>query len=466
MSERKRLILLILIMSIASFVVGAVTIYVLYGEAIDETRARLVASAQSQEIDLGEIRAPFIRAAAVALCCSLVVVPLGVVLFLRVSNPMIRQLRESCQMAQQELAERQQAENAPAERKMADDALRESEARMRGVLNTAVDGIITIDESGVVQSFNPAAERIFGYPAEEVVGQNVKKLMLPPDRDEHDDYVRRYMETGRRRIIGIGREVVGRHKNGSIFPVDLAVSEIQLGHRRIFTGIVRDVSERRALEKEVSETSSREQQRIGRDLHDGLGQELTGIAFIAGTLQKKLAARSLPEAQDAAEITELANASIDHTRALVKGLCPVDLKADGLMTSMRELADTMETLHSQSCSFECRRPVLMDNPDTASHLYYIAYEAANNAVKHAKARNIVISLTSEGDQTVLTVEDDGIGLPTNLPNDAGRGLHIMKYRARMIGGSIVVRRGANRGTVVTCAVDHRAYPPGERIRHG
>jgi PAS domain S-box-containing protein len=126
----------------------------------------------------------------------------------------------------------------------------ESEARLRAIVDNAVDGIITIDEYGLIVDFNPAAQRLFGYEPGEVVGQNVKSLMPDPYRKEHDGYLRNYRETGQRKIIGIGREVAGRRKDGSVFPLDLAVSEVHFGGRRLFTGIVRDITDRKRVEEE------------------------------------------------------------------------------------------------------------------------------------------------------------------------------------------------------------------------
>jgi PAS domain S-box-containing protein len=129
------------------------------------------------------------------------------------------------------------------------ERLAEAEARVRAVIDHVLDGIITINEQAIVQTFNPAAERIFGYQADEVIGRNVKMLMPGPYRDQHDEYVSHYVRTGQARIIGIGREVVGRRKNGAVFPMDLAVSEFRLGERRMFVGITRDVSERKRAEQ-------------------------------------------------------------------------------------------------------------------------------------------------------------------------------------------------------------------------
>ncbi|MBI2226788.1 MAG: PAS domain S-box protein, partial [Betaproteobacteria bacterium] len=135
---------------------------------------------------------------------------------------------------------------APASRE-----LTQTEERMRSIVNHVIDGIITIDEHGAVESFNPAAEKLFGYPRAEVIGRNVKLLMPEPYHSEHDGYLANYRETGHAKIIGIGREVLGRRKDGSTFPMELAVSEFHAGTRRFFTGIVRDITDRKQLEQEL-----------------------------------------------------------------------------------------------------------------------------------------------------------------------------------------------------------------------
>ena len=135
--------------------------------------------------------------------------------------------------------------------------LRDDETRLRGIVDTAVDGILTIDEQGVIEWVNPAASRIFGYTADQLLGRNVKMIMPDPYRREHDQYLDNYRRTGVRKIIGIGREVVGLRSDGSTFPVDLAVSEVRLGSRRIFTGIVRDVTERKQAEQAMRDSEAR-----------------------------------------------------------------------------------------------------------------------------------------------------------------------------------------------------------------
>ncbi|MCZ6684295.1 MAG: PAS domain S-box protein, partial [Planctomycetota bacterium] len=139
------------------------------------------------------------------------------------------------------------------DRKRATEDLRHQEARLRAVLDTAVDGIITINERGIVQSVNSAAERIFDYTSEEMIGHNISMLMPSPYREEHDGYLANYLRTGEKKIIGIGREVEARRKDGTTFPCDLAVSEVPLPDQRLFTGIVRDVTERKKAQDALVE---------------------------------------------------------------------------------------------------------------------------------------------------------------------------------------------------------------------
>ena len=157
------------------------------------------------------------------------------------------------------------------ERRHAETAQRQTEAITRAIVTAAVDGILTVDEEGTIQSFNPAAERIFGYAAREVLGQNVSLLMPPPHREQHAGFVADYLRTGVRHIIGIGREVIGLHKDGTMFPMDLAVSEVVLDDRRLFAGIVRDISDRKRMETSLRDSELRFEQFM---------HHLPGVAFM------------------------------------------------------------------------------------------------------------------------------------------------------------------------------------------
>ncbi len=331
-------------------------------------------------------------------------------------------------------------------------AQRESEAKAQSILETTVDGIITIDADGTIESFNQAAEEIFGYKAEEVIGRNVKMLMPTPYREEHDEYLRSYHETGRKRIIGIGREVRGRRKDGSVFPMDLAVSEVDLGDRTIFTGIVRDITERRRLETEILNVSEEERRRIGQDLHDGLGQMLTGIGLLGQDLAEQLAAEGHERADDMAEITDHIKEADQYARDLSHGLIPVDVEANGLTEALRRLSQNAERLFDVECTFREVETVLIHENTVATHLYRIAQEAVSNAVRHGEADAINIILAAGEDQLRLQVRDDGIGFDDDAVDDSGMGVHIMNYRARIVGGTLEVSSEIGAGTVITCTL--------------
>lgn len=341
------------------------------------------------------------------------------------------------------------------ERSHSEMALRESEAKARAILETTVDAIITIDIEGTIESFNTAAERIFGYPAEEAIGQNIKLLMPSPYQEEHDGYLKGYQETGRRHIIGIGREVAGLRKDGSVFPMELAVSEVHLDGRRIFTGIVRDITDRRRLEQEILEISEQERRRIGQDLHDGLGQMLTGITLITQNVARKAKSDELSVADELFEITDLVKEADQHARGLARGLVPVDLDAKGLASALQRFATNAERLFGITCAFEELGSALLYDNTAATHLYRISQEAVSNAVKHGRATRTSIRLASGDDQIRLRIQDNGIGFPDVLPENRGMGVRIMQHRARMIGGTLEIRRAPGGGTVVVCTVPRR-----------
>jgi signal transduction histidine kinase len=199
-------------------------------------------------------------------------------------------------------------------------------------------------------------------------------------------------------------------------------------------------------------------------LHDSACQQLTGATLAGQVLEEKLAALQLPLARDAGEVVALVELGIDLSRKLAKGLHPVEMEADGLMLALEEYAAAASGLFKVACRFECDSPVLIHDPATAGHLYRIAQEAVGNAIKHGKAKNILIRLEVGEESTVLSIKDDGVGLPEPLPEKRGIGLRIMAHRAAMIDSQFAVRRDDAGGTVVTCEL--RATPSAKKIsRH-
>lgn len=213
----------------------------------------------------------------------------------------------------------------------------------------------------------------------------------------------------------------------------------------------RDVSARRWLERRLLTVSDDEQQRIGADLHDGLGQQLTGLSCLAAALRDRLKAVLPGEAEQAGRIAGLANEAVAESRALARGLCPVQLENAGLVLALEEMAGQVRALHGVECRFEVKGPPPHCDHLTALHLYRITQEAVHNAVRHGQARRIRIALISRARQHRLRIADDGRGfqLPAHTRAPGG-GLRLMSYRATVIGGSVAVDSRPGAGTRITC----------------
>lgn len=327
--------------------------------------------------------------------------------------------------------------------------LKEREEYLTAILNTAIDSIITIDCQGSILSVNPSTERMFGYPAAEMVGQNIKILMPSPYREKHDSYLENYQRTRQARIIGIGREVEARRKDGSVFPVDLAVSEVD--HSKVYTGILRDLSQRMQMEHDMAEIAMLEQQRIGQDLHDNCGQQLTALGLLAETLGE-----SLPDDATAAitlveKLKTGLNVMLRQIRSISRGLAFVEQDFTSLVAALKEMALRLSETTNVSVSFQEVGKFLNEDRFRALHLYHIAQEACTNALKHAQASRIQISLRSEEHFVALEIEDDGDGF--QLGSHDGLGIRVMQNRAGIIGGCFTIEPAKPHGTLVRCTID-------------
>jgi len=221
----------------------------------------------------------------------------------------------------------------------------------------------------------------------------------------------------------------------------------------------RDITERRRVAKQILEAGERERQRIGQDLHDDLCQHLAGITCLGRVLQQRLSAKFPSESQGAGQIVELTEQAIRRARDLARGLQPVELQRDELGTALRELGSTAESLFPVRCHFRGETAVPLADAVAPIHLYRIAQEAINNAVRHGKAQNIYLDLFNVQGRVILTIEDDGVGIPTPPPAN-GLGLRTMQTRARMIGAVLNVERANGSGTLVTCQLP--VYEAGNR----
>jgi len=464
-------------------------------------------------------------------------------------------------------------------------ALSIQEERNRAILNAAVDAIITINQQGVIVAVNSATEKIFGYSPAEMEGQNVSMLMPSPHREKHDGYLADYQKTGEAHVIGKGREVTARRKDGSLFPVDLAVGEAdKMGY---YTGIVRDISlrsrmkeearqkhqfseslieaaqsiflvldcdgriirynkvleqisgrsledfegcdwfdtflpaedhgqvrelfrsvalvsptstninpivtesgslrniewqsaplrdadgsvigivcsgtdvtDRLLLEQEVFRASEEEKIRIAQDLHDGLGSHLTGISFLFAAMAKDLRHGTAVEAKAIERVADSLTEAIDQTRTLAHGMQGISDQPNALPGALKSLIAWVRSSSNLECRFTASSdPIVITNTAIANHVFRIAQEAVNNAIRHsgAKLLTLRIETTTDGNFS-LTVLDNGSGFDPVKLSDRGIGLRTMEYRAHAIGASLSIQRRNKRGTRVECLFSDRLSP--------
>jgi two-component system, LuxR family, sensor kinase FixL len=277
------------------------------------------------------------------------------------------------------------------------------------IIDTSADAIITACENSYILSFNRAATRMFGYTKKEITGKNIKKLLPLPYSEDFEIFMENYTVMDKQKIVGKGIEMHGLKKCGKTFPIELALSEVNWEGRQIYVSIIRDLTQRRELERKAFETGNEERKRIGRDLHDGLGQMLTGIRMVSENLARKLKEQNITAADEVLEISEMVKEADEFTRNLTRGMTQTDLAVQGLCEAIQNLCDRMEKLTAIRCEFTSAGDLDGLDQITSLHLFRITQEALNNATKHACASLIEVRLFRNEHHLSLTIDDDGEG---------------------------------------------------------
>lgn len=305
--------------------------------------------------------------------------------------------------------------------------------------------------------FNRAAEELLGYSRNELIGRNDYDFFTKEEADFFTSKDREVLESGRMNEV-LEEPIHTKYKGTRLLHTKKIPILDPSGVPQYLLGISADVTDRRTLERELLAISDRERRSISHDLHDGLGQLLAGIGFMSKALYDSLVATNHPGALEAERIVGLIGQAVGQTRDVARLLSPIDLQADGLAAALEDLAMGAEHMSHIPC--RCVIDPLtqvLDGP-VAYHLYRIAQECTNNALKHSRARSVTISLSSrDGGAILLEVADDGIGASEEvMRNSPGLGLSIMQYRARMIGAVVSVRSSPRGGTVVSCQTRPRS----------
>lgn len=321
------------------------------------------------------------------------------------------------------------------------------------IIETMSDPLVIVNRQGTVRSINAAALRLLGVSRGAIRGRYLgsffdKALFATEEFGAFlDGEFVEDIETACVMADGTRKAVL--LSGGAFYDTD--------GRTQGKVCLIRDVSQRHQREQEIAAAVGREQLRIGQDLHDGLGQHLTGVALRCKALEQRAAAGTALSASDIKAVTALVNEASEKVRALSKGLSPVQMDEDGLLPALQGLATSTERISNISCAVRCEAPPRITNDLARINLYRIAQEAVNNAVRHAEPSSILLTLGVADHVVWLTVRDDGNGLPHPPQNTPGMGLRIMEYRARSMGASLRIKSTPGTGTVVRCALSNN--PP-------
>jgi two-component system, LuxR family, sensor kinase FixL len=383
---------------------------------------------------------------------------------------------------------------------------------LHAIINTAIDGIITIDYRGIVESMNPAALKIFGYQESEVVGNNISMLMPEPDRSAHDGYIQRYQHTGERRIIGKGREVLGLKKDGTTFPFRLAVSEVEYENRKIYTGFIHDLSKEKAAERELKKYTGELEQRIKErtqvlqtlvnelekakeDVSLSLEKEkelsqlktrfvsmashefrtpLSSVQLSASLIDK------YTEKRDSVNIrkhTAKIKNSVGHLTGILNdflslekleaGKTEADIKEFDIVKFSEDIIEEMQLIAKQNQNIVYQHTGISSKVNLdPTLLKNSVINLISNAIKYSGENTFIEFNTELSDtQLTLTVKDDGIGIPAeeqknlfepffrahntgNIPG-TGLGLNIVKRYVELMGGEVAYKSVQNKGTAVS-----------------
>jgi PAS domain S-box-containing protein len=331
-----------------------------------------------------------------------------------------------------------------AQKLQAEAALKE---RYVELFENANDIVFTHDLAGRITSINKAGERLLQRPREQIVGRKLLDLVAEEQRADADEWVAQVVK---------GAELPPAEWDflnaaGQRVKLEVSTRMVEQGGKQVeVEGIGRDITERKQLEREILAASNREQRRIGHDLHDGVCQQLAAIAYRTDVLADQLQEKGDAASGEAEKIGRLIAETITQTRGVARGLFPVRLEENGLVSALEEMAANASNLYGIKCRFTCDPvPPSLEN-GTALHLYYIAQEALLNAAKHGKASNVLINLSRANERLSLTVQDDGAGFALPGTGGTGMGIRIMRYRARVIGATLDLKSKPGQGTQVTC----------------
>lgn len=328
-------------------------------------------------------------------------------------------------------------------------AMLDVQQRLSLIIESSDNAVFSGSMDGIIQTWNPGAERIYGYTTDEILGEHVHLTVPEMLHNEVDEILR---ELGKGAKV-FRHETIRKRKDGTLFDALLSIAPLRDIHGTIigFSGIVQDVSQRKELERQIVEIGIEERQKIGQTLHDRLGQMLTGVSLMARAVKQKFGSLHHEIPGIAGEMQTIINEAIELTRSLSRGLMPVDIVNSTLEDSLLELMELTERIYGVRCAVDVTMATDILDGFVSTQLYYIAQESVRNAVIHGKAGSVNISLKGKDNRFTLLVTDDGMGLQRPDMQGAGIGMKIMEYRARMIGAGVSYNSMEKGGCAVCCS---------------
>jgi PAS domain S-box-containing protein len=352
-----------------------------------------------------------------------------------------RALQEANELLEERVRERTaKLRSEIEERKKAELMLREGEEVARALINSPSEPVILVSTEGTVIDLNAELEKRLGRPKSDVIGGSMFAYLSKQQAGRYREKMESVVASGK--AVRWENQIGGSWYDTIMYPVT--------DHRGVVTKLAvfaHDITETRRLQKEIMEISELERKRIGQDLHDGLGQKLTGIGFLAEALKRTMREKNYPELQDIEEISANITESIDDARKISSGLWTTRLDSYDARRALIELAEDTENLFGITCRFDSRLSGPIYNGAVVTNLYFIARESINNAIKHGRAGLIEIRLFDDNDGLYLEIQDNGAGADDTFTESKGIGLRIMRYRAGIIGGFCSFEAGPEGFTV-------------------
>ncbi|MBA6327254.1 PAS domain-containing protein [Colwellia sp. MB02u-6] len=326
--------------------------------------------------------------------------------------------------------------------------LYEREARLSAIMNYAFEAIIVLDLSGKITEFNDSAQTVFNYNNKEIIGKNIQALIPSINIKQLTSQALTLESSALSTLILEKKELIGLRKNELDFPIALSLTKVK--GSALYIGIINDLTEPQALKKALINISTYEQEKIGHEIHDNLGQRLTGINLLASNLKRSLPESDIKKNQAMDLIIEQLSQAIGDTRDFSHILAPILLPPHGLQDALTTL---MKLFNSSGIKNKIKLSSKLTMVDSvvATQVYRIAQEAINNTLKHAKARKVALQLQAQGENTCLEFTDDGLGFDINDPKlNQGIGIQIMRYRASNIKATLDIVSSKGNGTTVRC----------------